>query len=163
MDHRCVLIPAADGLPWLAVGVHALIAVVTFRLVASMDLRFAKAVAEGRVFPYTGEAGDQAFFPTVVLCLSALCTLVTLGAAASGRMIVVSRWRVAGTVVVSCSVVLAVVIDASVLYVATIIAGDEMSQQLFARWYVPFLVVGTLAHASILIAGTLASHRRRWR
>ena len=160
---RFALVQVANGFPWLATGVHALIALVSFRLVKSMDLRFAKAVAEGRVFPYTGEAGDQAFFPAVVLCLSVLCTLVTLAAAASGRMMVVRRWRAAGMIVGVGSVVLALVINVPVLYVATSLAEDAISQQLFAGWYVPFLVVGSLTHASFLIAGTLASYRRRWR
>lgn len=157
---RRVLVPIVKWLPWIAAVVYGSIVVVSFRLSTSMDLLFREAVIEGRVFPYTGEAEEQALLPAVILLLSALCTLVTLAAAAFMRITVVARpSRVVWMILGLGGVLLALLISVPVVYLATIIAQNEISQELYPQWYVPVLIAGISTHAAFLIRGAIGYFR----
>jgi hypothetical protein len=121
-----------------------------------MDLLFREAVIEGRVFPYTGEAEEQALFPGVIFLLSALCTLVTLTAAVFMWMIEAARPSLVVWITLGLGgVLLALLISVPVVYLATIIAQNEISQELYPRWYLPFLIAGVSTHAALLMCGAL--------
>jgi hypothetical protein len=146
---------------WLAPASTAVIAVVSAVLLAAIDALFTRAVGEGRVFPFTGEADEQGISPGLVLVWSTLTTLLTLVVVAliSGQRRgsqVRRRWPVA------VAVVLVLLVAGPVAFLAEEIATDTVSQQLYAAWYVPFLAVGTIAYAVLLLTGVTALVPAGW-
>jgi hypothetical protein len=144
---------------WLAPATTAVIAVVSALLIDAIDALFARAVSDGRVFPFTGEADEQAFDPGLVLLWSVLATLVTLVVVAlisrqhppldAGR-----RWPLV------VAVVLVLLVAGPIAFLAAEIATNKVSQQLYGAWYVPFLAVGTFGYTVILLAGARPARRR---
>jgi hypothetical protein len=158
MVRRPALASVLGGLSWIAAAVHAVVAAVSFRLVTTMDLLFKEALVEDRVFPYTGEAEEQAILPGMVFFLSVLGTLLTVGAAVLLRWASRDGWRVVWVVLVVVELVLpALLIDVPVVRLAMLTAEDEVSRQLYSRWYVPLLVAGAWLHVALLITGVLTS------
>lgn len=156
---RMVMDVRRTGLLWLAPAATASVAVVSAVLVGTVDALFEHAVSAGRVFPYTGGADEQGFNPGLVLVWSTLATLVTLVVVAliagqRRRDHVHRRWPVIA------AVVLVVLFGGPVAFLAELITTDDVSRQLYAGWYVPFLGLATLAYAVFLLAGSTTARRR---
>jgi dolichyl-phosphate-mannose--protein O-mannosyl transferase len=133
--------------------------VVSAVLLGAINALFERAVSEGRVFPFTGEADEQRIDPGLVLIWSVLATLVTFVvvariAAQRRRADASRRWPVVA------AIVLVLLFAGPVAFLAKEIATNKVSQQLYAAWYVPFLAAGTLAYAVFLLAGSSTARRR---
>lgn len=143
----------------IAVGVGLITLIVSAALTFGMDELFDNAVAEGRAFPFTGEADDLAFPTALMMIVACASTFFVAGTA-------FLSWRRArrgrmGWLSALSLVVLLVLFLVPLIFVVDWTGLPKFS--LYSTWYRPLLVGAAAIYGSSLLGAaglTLDSARR---
>jgi hypothetical protein len=147
-------------LTWAAAGVAGVAALVSLILAGRMDDLFDAAVAEDRVFPFTGEADEQALFPGLLGCAFIVVAIAT-AALAYQLQGWVNEGQHIGWVVPSAALVGVLVVGVPLALPISSFADSQYTYDLYGWWYIPFLTGAMVAYGCCLAAAVVGLIRRR--
>ncbi|HEY0698647.1 MAG TPA: hypothetical protein VGD43_12655 [Micromonospora sp.] len=147
------------GLVWAAAGVAGLTVLVSMILAGWVEALFDAAVAEGRILPFSGEAGEQEILPAALSCVS-----VVIGASTALLAYQIQGWVREGHGGWAVpNALLTVLVAGAPVPLVEMFADQRYTRELYGWWYFPFLLAAAAAYTCCLIGATVTLLRWRLR